>query len=73
MKSWSSELLYASYDTSKSCKSPLSEQTHRVEDHPGHHVRVHVRRRAAVLEVALLLRLRCPGDADGSSAVGHPV
>lgn len=48
-------------------------QTHRVEDHAAHHVRVHVGRRAAVLKVPLLLRLRRAGDADGRTAVGDTV
>merc|ERR1719188_1624659 len=50
----------------------LSE-ARRLEDLRGDHVRVHVAGGPAVLEVALLLRLRVPRDADGRAAVCHAV
>lgn len=51
----------------------VHSQTYRVKDHAADNVRVHVGRRPAVFEVALLLRLCCPRDTDGRSPVGHTV
>ena len=45
----------------------------RVEDHRGHDVRIHVRRRAAVLEVAALVGLDRARDTDRAAAVGDAV
>ncbi|KAJ8577026.1 hypothetical protein ON010_g2177 [Phytophthora cinnamomi] len=44
-----------------------------LDDAGRDHVRVHVGRRATVLEVALALGLRHARDADGRAAVGHAV
>merc|ERR1711998_643468 len=48
-------------------------QASRLHDHPGHNVGIHVRGRAAVFEIAVLLSLRIPGNPNGAATIRDTV